>query len=63
MTLAVYSGFVSVTVLAIILILRGCWLLFVCKSDPLKAILPSIAMKMFNFGKAKQSHKIMEDNS
>ncbi len=63
MTLAVYSGFVSVTVLAIILILRGCWLLFVCKSDPLKAILPSIAMQMLFRSKANKSHKVMEENS
>ena len=37
-----YSEFMGVTVLAIILILRGCFFLFVLKGDPIKTIIPKL---------------------
>ena len=40
MTILQYAGFLGVTVIAITLVLRGCYFLFVVKSDPLKAIIP-----------------------
>jgi uncharacterized membrane protein YqiK len=40
MTILQYAGFLGVTVLAIVLILRAVFFLVIVKSDPLKAIIP-----------------------
>jgi hypothetical protein len=61
MTLANYAGFIAVTVIAIVLIMRSCFFLFVCKVDPMKAIVPSIGRwaHMFESGK-KLNRKVAE---
>jgi hypothetical protein len=40
MTILQYAGFLGVTVLAILLVMRGCFFLFIQKVDPIKAIVP-----------------------
>lgn len=48
MTILQYSGFIAVTVAALLIILRACYFLFVVKTDPLYAVLPSLARWYMN---------------
>ena len=63
LTLLQYSGFVSVTVIAIVLVMRSCYFLFVIKSDPIKSLLPDIARWFMKNEKEKQMNKSMLGNS
>ena len=63
MSIIQYSEFIGVTVLAIILVMRGCYFLFVAKADPIKSLLPSLAWWYMNHEKSKQASKTMRDNS
>lgn len=40
MTISEYAAFTSITVAAVVVILRACYFLFVLKSDPAKACIP-----------------------
>lgn len=42
MTIPEYAAFTSITVAAVVLMLRACFFLFVLKNDPVKACVPQV---------------------
>jgi len=64
MTIAQYAGFVSITFVFVLLILRACYFLFVAKQDPVKTIVPvDFLTRVFNKQQQIKSHKVIRENS
>lgn len=51
-TLKLYSLFLAINLVFVVLILRGCFFLFVAKKDPVKTIIPNVSW-FINFLKKK----------
>ena len=63
MNLIQYSGFLAVTVIAIILVLRGCFFIFVCRIDPIKSIVPNISGLIAKYHRKNKAMASVGENS
>ena len=63
MNIIQYSEFIGVTVIAIVLVMRACYFVFIVKRDPINAFLPNIAQWYMNHEKEKKTAKTIMGNS